>query len=332
MRTLSMEGNGVVQVIQMPDPVPGAGEVVVRMAVSALCGSELHSYRGAGSPGRNGGHEGAGTVVALGAGVTTLQIGQRVGISGVVGCGVCEDCREGRQTWCQNRRGCGPTHAEMLCTVPQACHVLPADIPWEAGVLLTGDGMGVPYHTSAHLMDPSIRTVAIFGCGPIGLGSVIMQRFLGRRVLAVEISPERRAYAERLGADATIDPRTEDPVARLRDLTAGHGPDVCLEAAGRPETLHQCFAAVRNGGTVAMNGEQGPVPLSPSDDFIRRDITALGSWFYQAREVPRMMALYRRGLDVESLITHRYPLAAGDEAFREFASARTGKVLLVMAE
>jgi len=81
-----------------------------------------------------------------------------------------------------------------------------------------------------------------------------------------------------------------------------------------------------------MNGEQGPVPLSPSDDFIRRDITALGSWFYQAREVPRMMALYRRGLDVESLITHRYPLAAGDEAFREFAAARTGKVLLVMAE
>jgi len=81
-----------------------------------------------------------------------------------------------------------------------------------------------------------------------------------------------------------------------------------------------------------MNGEQGPVPLSPSDDFIRRDITALGSWFYQAREVPRMMALYRRGLDAESLITHRYPLAAGDEAFREFAAARTGKVLLVMAE
>jgi len=105
---------------------------------------------------------------------------------------------------------------------------------------------------------------------------------------------------------------------------------VCLEAAGRPETLKQCFAAVRTGGTVAMNGEQGAVPLSPSEDFIRRDITALGSWFYHAREVPRVMALYRQGLPVESLITHRYPLAEADEAFREFAAGRTGKVLLVM--
>ena len=79
-----------------------------------------------------------------------------------------------------------------------------------------------------------------------------------------------------------------------------------------------------------MNGEQSEVPLSPSDVFIRRDITALGSWFYQACEYPRMIALYRQGLPVESLITHRYRLEEADDAFREFAAARTGKVLLVM--
>ncbi len=331
MRTLSMEGNSVVRVLEVPDPVPGPGELVVRTAASALCGSELHGYRGAGRPGRNGGHEAAGTVVALGEGVTGLAIGQRVGISGVIGCGVCEYCRAGRQTWCLHRPSYGSAHAEMILTVPQACLLLPADVPWGAGVLLSGDGMGVPYHTSTRLTDPHIRTVAIFGVGPIGLGSTIVQSFLGRRVLAVDVSPERRALALRLGAEAALDPRQADPVERLRALTDGYGPDVCLEAAGRPETLKQCFAAVRTGGTVAMNGEQGPVPLSPSEDFIRRDITALGSWFYQAREFPRMVALYRQGLPVESLITHRYPLEAGDEAFREFAGARTGKVLLTMS-
>jgi threonine dehydrogenase-like Zn-dependent dehydrogenase len=330
MRTLSMEGNSTVRVVEVPDPVPGPGELVVRIAASAICGSEMHGYRGAGRPGHNSGHESAGTVVALGEGVTGLEVGQRVGMSGVIGCGTCEHCLAGRQTWCQNRLSYGSTHAEYVLTVPQACHVLPADVPWEAGVLLTGDGMGVPYHTSTRLADPAIRTVAIFGAGPIGLGNTIMQVFLGRRVIVVEVSPERRALALRLGAEAAIDPRAEDPVERLRALTEGQGPDVSLEAAGRPETLKQCFAAVRTGGTVAMNGEQPAVPLSPSDDFIRRDITALGSWFYQAREVPRMIGLYRQGLPVESLITHHYPLEAGDEAFREFAAGRTGKVLLVM--
>lgn len=332
MRTLSLEGQGGVRVIEVPDPRPGPGELVVRTAASALCGSELHSYRGRGSPGRNSGHEAAGTVVAVGAGVASPAVGERVGLSGVVGCGVCAHCRAGRQTWCQQRLSYGSMHAEMILTVPQACHVLPRDVPWGAGVLLTGDGMGVPYHTSTRLADPAIRTVAIFGAGPIGLGNVIMQAFLGRRVLVVEVSAERRALALRLGAEAAIDPRQADPVESLRALTDGGGPDVCLEAAGRPETLTQCFAAVRTGGTVAMNGEQGPLPLSPSDDFIRRDITALGSWFYQAREYPRMVALYRQGLPVESLITHRFPLAAGGEAFAEFAAARTGKVLLVMEE
>jgi len=329
MHSLRMEGNSIVKIVEVPDPVPGPGEVVVQTAVSALCGSELHTYRGQGRPSGNSGHEAAGTVLEVGPGVTSLRVGQRVGLSGVVGCGHCEYCAKGQQTWCENRPQYGNMHAERILTVAHGCHALPDDVSWDVGVLITGDGMGVPYHTSRKIDDPSIQTIAIFGVGPIGLGSTILQTYLGRRVIAVDVSPTRLEMARERGAAHTVNARDGDPVSEIRAQTQGRGADVCLEAAGRPETLKQCFAAVRTGGTVVINGEQPFVELSPSDDFIRRDITAIGSWFYQFCEFPEMLALYRQELPVATLITHHYPFAEADAAFREFAAARTAKALLV---
>ena len=332
MQMLQFVGGGKIKLIETAAPTPGPGQVLIQTAVSALCGSELHGYRGAGRATGNSGHEAAGTVIALGAGVTTLAIGQRVGLCAVVGCGACDHCAQGRYTWCSNYRVFSDMHAEQLVIPAHGCHPLPADVAWDAGVLLSGDGLGVPYHTGTRLTDPSIETIAIFGVGPIGLGHTLVQSFYGRRVIAVDLSPTRLDYAAELGAVHLVNGATGDPVAQIRELTAGRGADVCIEAAGRPETLKHCFAAVRTSGTVVMNGEQGAVELSPSQEFIRRDITAFGSWFYHYGEFPAMLALYRQGLAVEKLITHTFPLAAGDEAFGEFAAGRTGKVLLTMGE
>jgi len=105
--------------------------------------------------------------------------------------------------------------------------------------------------------------------------------------------------------------------------------DAAIEAAGRPETLKQCFRVVRPGGTVVLDGEQPAVPLSPSDDFIRRDVTAVGAWFYHFSEFGSELAMVRQGLRVEDLITHRFPLGEAEEAFRLFASGQTGKVILL---
>lgn len=328
MRLLKLDGNSIVRIVQAPDPVPGPHEVVVATAVSALCGSELHGYRGADGVAGNGGHEAAGTVVALGADVTNLQVGRRVGLSAIAGCGACEQCAQGRYTWCAARRFYGNMHADRILIAANACYPLPDELSWEAGVLLCGDGFGVPHHTAAKIADPAIRTVAVFGVGPIGLGSTLLQHHLGRQVIAVDIAPERLELAHALGATHVVDARGADPVAAIRALTGGRGADVCLEAAGRPETLLHCFDAVRTGGTVVMNGEQGGVDLSPSEHFIRRDVTAVGSWYYHFGRIPEMMALYRQGLAVERLITHHYPLADAESAFREFAAGRTGKVLL----
>ena len=328
MRTLLLKGNSVVEIVEAPDPTPGPDEVVVAVEISAICGSEMHKYRGEGQARGNTGHEAAGTVIEVGPDVTSLQVGQRVGMSGVVGCGTCDYCARGQQTWCENWRGYGNMHAERVLIAARGCHPLPDDVPWDVGVLISGDGMGVPYHTSKKISGPSVETVAIFGVGPIGLGNVMMQVFRGRTVIAVDIKEERLELARALGAAHVVNARRQDPAAAMRSLTGGRGPDVCLEAAGQPGTLRQCFDAVRTGGTVVMNGEQGAVELSPSADFIRRDITAVGSWFYHFSEVPEMLALYREGLPVASLITHRYPLSQAQTAYSEFAVGRTGKVLL----
>ena len=328
MHILQFAGGGKINVIEQPAPAPAPGQVLVQTAVSALCGSELHGYRGAGRSQGNNGHEAAGTVIALGEGVTTLQVGQRVGLCAVVGCGHCNECAAGRYTWCSNYRVYSDMHAEQMVIPAHGCHPLPDNVAWGAGVLLSGDGLGVPYHTGTRLTDPHIKTIAVFGVGPIGLGHTLLQSFYGRAVIAVDISPIRLDYAAALGAAHVIDAAAVDAVAQIRELTGGRGVDVCIEAAGRPETLKNCFAAVRTSGMVVMNGEQPAVELSPSQEFIRRDITAFGSWFYHYGEFPAMLALYRQGLAVEKLITHTFPFLEGDHAFAEFAAGRTGKVLL----
>jgi threonine dehydrogenase-like Zn-dependent dehydrogenase len=327
MRIAKYAGNGTIQVSDAVDPIPGPGEVVVKTAISAICGSELHAYRGTAQAG-NGGHEAAGTISAIGEGGDWLKRGQRVGVSAITGCGKCAFCRKGQYTYCPDWKFYGNMHAERFLASAIACHPLPDDISWEAGVLLSGDGLGVPYHTYTKIASPEIKTVAILGVGPIGLGNVLVQAHMGRRVIAVDLSPYRLELAKRLGATDLVNANNDDPTTQLRALTGGVGPDVCIEAAGQPETAMACFNAVRTAGMVVFNGEQGHLPISPSDQFIRRDITAVGSWFYHFSEFPQMLNLFRGGLRLADLITHCISIEDADAAYRQFSSRQSGKVVL----
>ena len=134
--------------------------------------------------------------------------------------------------------------------------------------------------------------------------------------------------ASQLGAASLVRAAEGKVVEQVRAVIDGVGPDVCIEAAGRPETAMACFAAVRTGGTVVFNGEQGALPISPSDQFIRRDITAIGAWFYHFSEYGPMLGLYRNGLRVLDLISHRYPIAEAPAAFEKFAAGQSAKVVL----
>src|SRR5690606_3034026 len=163
-----------------------------------------------------------------------------VGVSAVVGCGDCAHCAEGKYTWCRNYSAHANMHAEMIAVPARGCHPLPDDVPWDVGVLISGDGLGVPFHTAAKIQTAGARNVAVFGAGPIGLGNALMQSHLGREVIAVDISQRRLVLAREMGAAHVINAAETDPVARILELTGGNGADVCIEAAGRPQTLKQC--------------------------------------------------------------------------------------------
>jgi len=331
MRYVQFLGDSQIGVKERSTPKPGRGEVLIKTVVSVLCGSEMKSYHQDGYEAGNVGHEAAGIIAELGEGVTTLQIGARVGVSAIAGCGDCEFCHKEQFTWCDNFQFYDNMHAEYFVVPALACHILPDDVPWDVGVLITGDGMGVPYHTSRKIAADDIHNVAVFGLGPIGLGHVIMQKYLGRRVIGIDRSPHRLQIARDLGATATITVEENTDVAsEVRVLTQGRGADVCIEAAGVPATVRYCFDSVRKGGMVVFNGEQGALELSPSADFIRRDIAAVGSWFYHFHEYRMMLDLFRGGLPVASLITHRFALEQAADAYRAM-EGESGKVLLTYA-
>jgi threonine dehydrogenase-like Zn-dependent dehydrogenase len=332
MKIVHQVGKSQVVIEEAPVPKPGLGEVLVKTAVSALCGSEMHTWRGEGRSFGNLGHEAAGVVVELGEDVHKLHPGQRVGVSAIVGCGTCEYCREGKYTWCANFTFHGDMHAEYFVIPERGCHPLPEDISWDTGVLITGDGLGVPYHTSTKIADEKIETVAVFGLGPIGLGNVLVQSHLGRRVIGIDRAPARLELARKLGAAEIIAAEENvDVPALIKTSTKGHGADVAIEAAGIPATARMCFAAVRKGGRVVFNGEQPALPLSPSDDFIRRDITATGSWFYHFAEYTQMLELARNGLPVADLITHHFPMTDAAEGYAAMQNGVSGKVVLVFS-
>lgn len=327
MLGVRMLGNSRVAVETFPDPTPRKGEVLIRIQASALCGSELHGYRGSEASPFNGGHEAMGVVVEE-RDTNKFTVGDRVGIHAVWGCNACRWCREGRYTYCDARRGTPGTHAELLAAPEHVLVSLDADIPDDAGVLLSGDSMGVPYHLNTHLDTHAGEVVCVIGVGPIGLGNVLLQSFLGATVIAIDVNDYRLHLARELGATHAINAATGDAVDAVRGVTEGNLADKCIECAARPETVKLALRLVGKSGKVAIVGEQGDVPVHISEDLIRRDITLLGSWFYHYCEFPAMVDIYRRGLRVEKLITHHFPLSEAASAFADFAAGRTGKVVL----
>jgi propanol-preferring alcohol dehydrogenase len=330
MKKLMLQEGGKLVVGEAPMPEPGAGEVLIKMASTVVCGSEIKGYKSGGGVGNNSGHEGAGTVVKAGDAAGEALVGKRVGASAITGCGTCPPCLEKRYTWCRNKfRFHGGMHAEYISVPIAACAPLPDSINWDCGALVSGDGLGVPFHTNTKIIAPeTVKTVAVFGLGPIGLGSVLLQSFLGRKVIGVDLSPDRLAMAKSMGAAETIKGDETDAVAAIKELTGGLGADVCIEAVGIPKTVEQCLAAVKTGGQVLLDGEQPEVTISPSNQLIRRDITMTGCWFYHFCEIQPMICLVEQGLPVEKLVTHRFPGSEAPEGFRLFAEGKTGKVAL----
>jgi len=311
-------------------PDPAAGEVLVRVAVAGLCGTDYSIFTGhrpVGYP-RVMGHEFVGRVEAVGAGVTTARAGDRVAIEPNYSCGTCPLCREGNRNLCLSRTAVGidvdGCFAELVSVPARCCWAAPAGVADED--LMVTEPLAVVVRAVARGAVRAGETAAVVGAGTLGLLALQVLRARGARVLVVSRSERRFALARELGAAAThsVDTRALDDVAR--EFSGREGVDCVVETAGSAEAVAHALALVRPGGRVVLTGL--PHEATPVRFFsvVRREVTIIGSMIYQDEFAEAMRLVAAGQVRTRPLITHRFAL---DEIERAFAAHREPEAIKV---
>ena len=319
---------------------PGPGEIRLRVGATGICGTDLHIYHWVPWAAARMklptvlGHEIAGTVDAVGEGVTSVARGDLVSLESHISCGSCYQCHNAKPHLCARTRYPGiDIHgglAEYL--------VVPARIAWKHGKPLSVDvaamfePFGLAVHASLEGDGVSGLDVLITGCGPIGLMNVAVARALGAaQVIATDVNPKRLAAAARAGADRVVDVRTEDPVAITRDLTRGRGADVVFEYSGQEAAIRQAAEAVASGGEIRLVGAPEKAIAIDLTAWILKGITVravhgrkiFGSWEQASRLVESGK------IDLAPRVSHRIPLREGAESFDLIERGEAVKVLVL---
>jgi len=338
MKAVVFTGDRTLELMDVPDPTPGPGEVVLEIKASGMCGSDLHQYRAPRKEKLNiAGHEPCGIVAAVGAGVSEAQakVGDRVMDHHYSGCGVCKHCRDGWSQMCLEGTivygGVGDgAHAKYMLVPAHTVVKLPDALSFKTGAAISC-GTGTAYGALKRLDLAGDETIAIFGQGPVGLSATQLAKAMGARVIALDISEERRDLAVKFGADEVVDPLANDVVEAIRDLTHGEGAQKSLDCSSNPEARRAAVQAVRTWGTACFVGETGEVTLDVSNDLLRRQVTLVGSWtFSKNGQADCAEFVADRKIDVDSLFTHEFTLDQADEAYKLFDTQTTGKGVFLM--
>jgi threonine dehydrogenase-like Zn-dependent dehydrogenase len=328
-----------------PDPTPGPGEVVVEMKASGMCGSDLHQYRRPKNQERNAtglppnpnptiaGHEPCGVIAAVGPGVSAAeaQVGQRVMVHHYQGCTQCGHCKSGWQQLCQdvpvkvygsNSHG---GHAKYLCVPANTMVPLPDELSFAAGAAIAC-GSGTAWGALRRMNISGRDTIAIFGQGPVGLAATQFAKAQGARVIALDINEARLARAKQFGADETVNPGSNDPVAAIKDLTHGRYADLTLDTSSNSEARLNAIRSTKVWGTMCFVGEGGNVTIDVSPHVLRRQLTMIGSWtFSNIIQAECARFCVERNVDVDALFTHKWTLDQAEEAYKLFDKQSDGK-------
>ncbi len=319
MRALRLERHGAPLVAgTIPDPTPAPGEVVVQVHAAGICHSDAH-YR-SGAAGSNVlprilGHEVSGLVVALGVGVTSHRIGDRVCLHYLVTCGQCDHCIAGREQFCAagqmlgNNRDGG--YAEFIVVPARNAVPLPDEIAFEHGAVMMCSSA-----TSLHALRRGRlalgESVAVIGIGGLGISAVQLARALGAvEVFAIDLDAAKLDIARRFGA-VTIQAGATDVVQAVRDATHGRGVDVAVELIGTPDTMHQAVRMLAVHGRAAIAGlSRLPLAIDAYRELLGPETEIIGVNDHLLAEMPLLIELVQRGaLDLSPVVTQTVPLDA----------------------
>jgi threonine 3-dehydrogenase len=325
---------------ERPIPHPEMGQVLIRNEATAICGTDLHIYKWDAWSQRRVklpciiGHEFAGEVIEVGPGVRHVKVGDKVTGEGHITCGFCRNCRMGEGHVCESWRGIGydidGCFREYVVHPEQNIWLNDKTLP--ASWLSIQDPLGNAIHT-VFAANCVANRVAVFGIGPVGMLTIAVLKAIGAaEIFAVgRANPYRLAKAKELGAHHVIASNTVDPIQYIKDHTQGKGVDVVLELSGSPKAVADGLKVVRMGGDLVLIGtsnEKSTIDLAA--DVVFRAVHIHGvtgrklwdTWY-------KMKGLLASGnLDVEPIITHKFPFSDYEKGFQLMDSGNCGKVVL----
>lgn len=320
-----------IEIRDIPEPVPGPNDLLVRVMANGLCPNDYRAYAGITAwmkPPAVIGHEPAGLVVKTGDKVKEFKPGDKVAGDISSRCGYCKPCVEGRENLCTNRHGIAngalaqfvvgnevymnkfhsASFEEEAFTEPLSCVI--------NGIRNSKVKMG--------------DTVAIVGSGQIGLMHMQVARLCGATTVVLDLRPERLAVAEKLGADNTIDSSKTDPVERIKELTGGDGADKVIVAIGDSRAIDTGLRLVSKVGSVNLFASINPAaPISIDPNLIHRGISLIGSYDKVRSDLRLATKMIDQGkIDVKSLITHRFTLDQAGEALELLGQSAGVKIMV----
>ena len=345
MRAAVYHARNDVRLEDVEDADPGPGQVKIAVAYNGICGSDLFEYyhgplgiqtsphplTGAVLP-QILGHEFGGHVVATGAGVADVSVGDLVAVDPIHVCGSCTYCLAGDTNLCVmaafhglSARGGGLS--DFTVVDRRMVHVLPAGLtPRHAAVV---EPMAVALRSARRAEVSEGQTVVVFGAGPIGLGAFFACRWLGARPIVVEPSAERRAILAELGAPTILDPTTDDVASAVLDLTGGVGAHAAIDAAAKPATFAAAFTTTRRRGTISIVGiAHEPLPLDPIAMFAS-EITVRASNAYSDDFPMTIGAMTEGAFPLDGWVTS---IALEDLIDGGFEVLREGKAMKILVE
>ena len=337
MKAVQITEAGKVQVADIVKPTLGAGEILLRIKYVGFCGSDLNTYLG-----RNPmvkmpvipGHEVGAVIEEIGEGVPAgFEKGMNVTVNPYTNCGKCASCRNGRVNACEHNETLGVQRNGSM----QEFLVL----PWTKVIPATGlsdkecaliEPMSVGFHAVSRAQVTDIDTVAVIGCGMIGLGAIVRASLRGARVIAMDIDDEKLELAKRLGASMVINSKTENVVERVRELTDGYMADVVIEAVGSPVTYVTAIDIVAFTGRVACIGYAKSEVAFQTKYFVQKELDIRGSRNAMPEDVRAVIHYLQNGnCPMNELISAVVKPEEAGEALQKW-SENPGKVFRMLVE
>ena len=346
MKAAVLEDKGVLIYKDVPTPQPGSGHVRLRIKAISICGSDIKRY----VDGHRMyplilGHENSGIIDRVGGGVSESLIGKHAAIIPLVPCFKCEQCQRGYYSACHSYSFIGSRQsggfAEFVNLPERNVFLLPDDLPFEHAALI--EPSTVARHMLALGDFQRGQTAVVLGAGSIGLMIVQWLRILGaEQIIVTDILEDNLQIASKVGAHVTLNPLKADLIKELEKLL-GDGADLTLEATGVPQVLQQTLPITRPRGKVVLAGNQPldkNLPLTFIENMMRREISLIGCFMSYSAPFPghewteTIAALQSGSLDMETLISHRYPLSKAPEIFEQIGAHQLAhqKIMLTPEE